>query len=53
MKLQENEDYLNEVKNYINKEKKKQKEALQIANKIMDIDMLCIKELRKIKIIRG
>ena len=53
MRMQEKEDYQNEAKNYTNKKKKKQKEALQIANKIMVTDMLCIKEQKKIRIIHG
>lgn len=40
-------------KNFTKKEKNMQREALQIQNKIMDIDMLCIKELKKINIIHG
>ena len=37
-------DYLILEKNYIKEEKNMLKEALQILNKIMDIDMLCIKD---------
>ena len=37
-------DYQKKEKNYIKKEKNMQKEVLRIQNKIMDIDMLCIKE---------
>ena len=47
------DDYQKEEKHYINKEKKKLKEVLLIVKTIIDIDMQCIKELKKIKIIHG
>ena len=44
MKYLETIDYQKKEKNNINEEKNIQKEVLQIQNKIMDIDMRCIKE---------
>ena len=46
-------DYPILEKNYIKEEKNMLKEALLILNKTMDIDMLCIKVSKKIKIIHG
>ena len=47
MKYLEKIDYQMKEKNFIKKGKNMQKEVLQIQNKIMDIDMLCIKVLKK------
>ena len=46
-------EFQKKEENFIKKEKNMQKEVLQIQNKIMDIDMLCIKGLKKINIIHG
>ena len=51
MNFLEKIDFQKKVKNFIKKEKNMQKEVLQIQNKITDIDMLCIKVLKKINII--
>ena len=53
MKYLEKTDYQKKEKNFIKKERNTQKEVLQIQNKIMDIDMLCIKVFKKINIIHG
>ena len=53
MRFLEKIDFQKKGKNFIKKEKNMQKEVLQIQNKIMDIGMLCIKELKKINIIHG
>ena len=53
MKFLEKTEFQKKVKNFIKKEKNMWKEVLPIQNKIMVIDMLCIKVLKKIKIIHG
>ena len=51
MKKQEKEDKVQKEKIYLKKEKQQLKEALEIQNKIMGIDIHYLKVWKKIKLI--